>query len=300
LTLELAFLMINHIMKKVKAFFYTLSRSLIPNNKYYKKITKTGFSFSLKYLLGLIFLLNLMAITLISWHYSYPRVKKVFTSVIDSLRAYPNDLIISVQNDILFSTLDRPYFFWLKDGERQRLLLVVDQSAEDNKIAIYNSTILLTPTSIVTQIGRKSNTIPIAAINGILIDKKTIDRWASGLTTVKNNLVFYYSIGVAFLFIAMLTTSLIVTFIYLFVVSFVAYLYFKIFKKRHFHFRKVLQISFHANTFPYILDYSFIFIPLPTQLPYLNLFAPQFFPFIFLIILFFFTVNGVWKAYHEQ
>lgn len=300
MTLELTFFMIIHRMKKVKAFFYILFHSLIPNQRYYKKITKTNFSFSFKYLIGLILLLNLILVTFIASYYSYSKIKKINNSIINSLKQYPSDLIISVKDNILFTTFDRPYFFWLKDNDKQKLFLVVDQSAENNKINIYKSNILLTPTSIVIHIGNKNKILPLTVLNGTSINKDRVNHWLLNLKNINKNLPFYYFAFIILLFVLLFTFSLITTLIYLLVVSLIAYFYFKTIQKRHFHFKKVLQISFHANTFPYILDYFFLSIPFPIRIPYNTPFTFESFPIIFLFILVIFTIIGVWEAYHEQ
>jgi hypothetical protein len=287
-------------MRKVKAFFYILLHSLIPNQEYYKKITKTHFSFSFKYLIGLILLLNLVLVTSIASHYSYNKIKKINISIISSLKEYPNDLIISVKDNILFTTFDHPYFFWLKDDDKRKLFLVVDQSAENNKIDVYKSNILMTPTSIVFHIGDKNKILPLSLLNGISINKDEVNKWLLNLENINKNLPFYYCAFTILLFVLLFTFSLIATLIYLFVVSLIAYFFFKTIQKRHFHFKKVIQISFHANTFPYVLDYFFLSIPFSIKIPYSAPFAFESFPIIFLFILVIFTIVGVREAYHER
>lgn len=299
--------MINHRMKKVKAFFYVLSQSIIPNKNYYKKIAKTNFSFSFKYLIGLMFFLNIMLILFLSSRYSYGKIKNFLNATVAGLESYPKDLIISVQNNTLFTTLNRPYFFWFNQNGQQRLFLVVDQSADTNKINIYKSSFLLTPTSIVMRIGDKNKIFPLTVLNALpstvfngTINKEVVNRWVLDLNNIKRSLPFYYFVVVAFLFILFFAGSLITTLIYLFAVSLIAYFYFKTFQHRHFHFKKVFQISFHANTFPYLLHYLLLSFPQTIKLPYPTVFSFQFFPFVFLLILVLFTNVGVWEAYHKE
>jgi hypothetical protein len=287
-------------MKKVKAFFYILLKSIILNKNYYKKIAKTSFNFSLKYLIGLIFFLNLILILSLTTQYSYGKIKAFLKATSASLVNYPQDLVISVQNNTLFTTLNHPYFFWINEDKQQRLLLVIDQSADVKKIDLYKSLVLLTPTTIVVRSKQKSHYYPLSILNGLSVNKIKVEQWRLFLNTLSDKLFFYYLVGVIFLFLFLNLASFLITISYLFIVSLVVFLYFKLIHHRHFHLKKVLQISFHANTFPYLLDYLFLSLPQPIKLPYPTIISVQFFPLFFLIILTLFTIIGVWEAYREE
>jgi hypothetical protein len=288
-------------MKKVKAFFYILSKSAFLNKNYYKKITKTSFSFSLKYLIGLIFFLNLIFILSFINRYSYYKIKNFFNAASASLANYPQDIIISVQNNTLFTTLDRPYFFWINEDKQQRLLLVIDQSADIKKIDFYKSLFLITPTTIVMHFNNKYYYYPLSILNGLSVNKIKVEQWRLFLNTLSSKLFLYYFIGVIFLFVFFNLVSFLITITYLFIVSSVVFLYFKLFNHRHIHFKKVLQISFHANTFPYLLDYLFLSLPKAIiKLPYPTIISVQSFPLFFLLILILFTIIGVREAYRKD
>jgi len=293
--------MINHKMKKVKAFFYIILKSAILSKDYYRKIIKTSFNFSLKYLIGLIILVNLILIFSLTTQYSYNNIKNLLKATSASLVNYPQDLVVSVQNNTLFTTLDRPYFFWINDDKQQRLLLVIDQSADVKKIDLYKSLILITPTTIVVRFNNKSYYYPLYILNGLSVNKIKVEQWRLFLNSLSSKLFLYYFIGVIFLFVFFNLVSFFITITYLFIVSSLVFLYFKFFHHHHFHFKKVLQISFHANTFPYLVDYLFLSLPKPIiKLPYPAIISTQFFPLFFLLILILFTTLGVREAYREK
>jgi len=298
LILELNLIMINHRMKKVKAFFYVFLKSLFPNKKYYQKIAHTPFSFSFKYLISLMFFINLILIIILSSFYSPNKIRKTLEATIASLENYPQELVISIQNNNLFTTLDRPYFFWLKDNNRPQLILVIDQSADEKKIEIYKSKFLITATHLVYQKEGKYQSLPLSFLNNQYIDKTRVNQLKALILKINSRLLLYYFLGLISLFFLLFSFSLLINLFYLFFVSLAVFVFFKYLQKRHFHFSKVYQISFHAATFPYLLDY--LLLTFPKSIKILPLFPSTFtrlFPLLFLIILTLFTTVGVLEAY---
>lgn len=287
-------------MKKVKAFFYIFRKSFIPNNSYYKKITKTPFFFSIKYFISLLIFLNFILFTSILNLYPYNTIQEALSNLIDNLKSFPKELVIIKKNNNLVTTLDRPYFFWLKIKNTQTPFLIINETADDNFSRKIPSTIFLTNQYLIVKspLNQTITKIPLSSIIDFSIDKNIVNKIILPLEKLKQYFLLIYTLFFVLLFFMLIIISFSITSIYLLIASFVVYLYFKLRQKRHFHYKKILQISFHAITFILVIEYLFFLIPFPFKLTYQWLISLA--PFLFILVSSLTTGVGVWLAYNNH
>ena len=307
LTKKLNFYMINNRMKKVKAFLYIFIKSLLPQKKYYSQLVKTPFKFSLKYFSILIILLNLIFLIYLFNFYSYQKIYNFVNNLKKSLETYPSNLAIFIQKNNLFTNNNRPYFLWLKENEKKRLFLAIIETNDKQIIDNLHANIILSKEQITIKNPNNYQTISTININEVpelIIDKKFVGQINNFLQSLLVNLHWYYLFFALVVVLLSPLISFIVLNFYLLIASFFVYAYFKFFKKRHFHFKKVFQISLHAITLPLVLEYLAFFSPniffgLKVSL---SLSSPFIFPLLMIVIFTLFTSLGVLEAYnhHQQ
>lgn len=286
--------------RKVKTFFHVFRGSLFPQPAYYHKITKASFSFSLKYFISLIFILNLIFVSYLIVKYNPGKSNRFLSNITREINLIPKEFVININQGNLFTNHNRPYFFWSMYNNRKKLLLVIDETASPDKINIYNTYILVTGREIVIKNDSSaSNTFKILSLKNIgrrSFDKKDFEKIAIVLATISKLLYVFYIIAIPFLLILLPFLSIIITLIYLIIISLIVYLFFKTYYHKRIHFKKTLQLSFHAVTLPLVLDYFLmIFEPtIPANIR-LKLFIPT--PLAFLIILAMFVFAAVYEAY---
>lgn len=266
--------------KKVKTFFHVFTKSLLPQSGYYRKIVKTGLSFSLKYFIFLSILIYLFFILVLIFRIKPVKLIQWKTNIVNNLSEYPDDLVINVENGSLMTTYNRPYFFWLNDIDKKNLILVVDQTALPDKILEYRSLFLLTGNSFVT---RKNDSITIVPLKNLSfrIDKNFATGALSSLTT--GLLLMLFSIFILFLLIILPLIILFTNLFYLFIAGFLIFIVCRFFSQK-IPYKKILQLSFHSSTTPLLISYGLC------RLHPLCLF--------FLIVIF--LGAGVYEAYFDK
>lgn len=287
-------------MKKVKAFFYIFRKSIIPNNSYYKKITKTPFFFSLKYFLFLLTFLNFILLVSILNLFSYNKIQSVLINFTNSLQSFPKELAIIKKGNHLLTTLNQPYFFWIKTENNQILLLAINETADNNFINKLPSYVILTNQHLIIKppFNQTLSKIPLSLVKDFYFDKNIVENIIPFFMKLKKNLLLIYILVFIFFFFLLNIMSFLITFTYLLISSFLVFLYFKIKRKRHFHYKKILQISFHTITFILVIEYLFFLIPSPFKLNYQWLVS--FTPLLFILVSSLITSAGVWIAYNNH
>lgn len=287
-------------MKKVKAFFYIFKESFIPNNSYYKKITKTPFLFSLKYFLLLLTFFNFILLIYLLNLFSYNKIRSILSSFTDSFQSFPKELVIIKKGNNLLTTLNRPYFFWIKSKNNQILLFTINETADDSFINKSLSNVILTNQHLIIKspFNQTLSKIPFSIVKDFYIDKNIVENIVPFFEKLKENLLLIYILVFILLFFLLEAMSFLITTTYLLVSSFFVYLYFKIRHKRHFHYKKILQLSFHAITFILSIEYLFFLIPSPLKLTSQWLISLT--PFLFILISSLITGASVWIAYNNH
>lgn len=289
--------------QKVKTFFHVFTQSLFPQPSYYQKIPKTSFSFSLKYFSSLIIILNLILVIYLTIKYNPGKVDRFLNSIIVSLKTYPDELVINIRKGNLFTSYNRPYFFWNESDGKRNLLLVIDETTLPSKIDQYRSLLLLTSKEIVIRTDKQpnkiNNTLPLTYFGNQTFNKKISEKIIQSLIVLKNLLLASYFIIIPGLIIFLLLSSFLINFFYLSIISFIIYIIFKVYFRKRIHYKKTLQVAFHAVSFPLLLDY-FLIIFKPSIQANISLkpFVPS--PLIFLILLAVFIFAAVYEAYQNH
>ena len=286
--------------RKVKTFFHVFQGSLLPQPAYYHKITKARVGFSLKYFALLIFILNFIFASFLIVKYNPNKVNKFLTGITKEISSIPQELVVNINKGKLITNYNRPYFFWTTYNNQKKLLLVIDETATQDKINIYNTYILVTGQEIVIKDNSdSSNKFKILSLKNfgkLTFEKKDFQKIAITLTNINKFLFIFYLVTIPSLFILLPLFSFIITLFYLVIISLIVYLFFKTYYHKKIHFKKTLQLSFHAVTLPLILDYFLnIFRPTIPGNIHLKLFIPT--PLAFLIILAMFVFAAVYEAY---
>lgn len=272
-------------MQKVKTFFHIFSNSLLPQAPYYHKLLRTKASYSLKYFLSLIYIVNLIFAVLVVARLNYAGFFDLKNSVLTSLSQYPKELTIMVRDGKMRSTYDRPYFFWTDIAGSKRLIAVVDETAAPSKVREYKALALFTRQSIVFPKGDGVKEVPYGK-KSITVNEVYVKDLLSRVTTVfaiALPLIFVISILIAPLFFFILYV------LYLVLLSGVSYLFFHAIARKV-QYGKTFQLALHAFTLPVIVDYG------------LCLFKPEIAGSFFIYIMFFilsliFVLSGTYEAY---
>jgi len=289
--------------QKVNTFFHVFRGSLLPQAKYYSKIPKASFSFSLKYFVSLILILNLVLIIFAVIKYNPNKINNYLDGLIKGLQTFPDELVVNIRNGRLFTSYNRPYFFWTDLKGKKILLLVIDETAAPTKIHEYRSYVLLTSKELVLKINRTSDDqlriFPLSYFGNQNFNNKTHQKVLRSLTTIKNLLLLSYLIIVPGLIVLLPLSSFLITLFYLLIISLLIYIIFKIYFHKKIYYKKTLQIAFHAVTFPLLLDYFFIIIKPSIQTNWqMKPFFPS--PLIFMVLLGVFVFAAVYEAYHNH
>lgn len=125
-------------MKKLKAFWYILKRSLL-DPLYYKELLSTSFGFSYKYLWTLLtFLVVTSLIPLIGLYISNrPQIPETLRGIRSTLISlYPDELELRISNGKLYTNVDEPYIIpvpskWGDLGKQNLAVIDTQATVED-------------------------------------------------------------------------------------------------------------------------------------------------------------------------
>ncbi|MBI3366093.1 DUF1189 family protein [Candidatus Roizmanbacteria bacterium] len=264
----------------------------------------SSFSSSFKYFLAMLFVFNMVFVTSIFIRHDPKKINTILSAFSLHLAQYPQDLTVSIKKGKLITNYNRPYLLWLDYEDKKNLFLVIDETATPKKIQLYKSFILLTSSELVVNDTktRSFSTLPLSYINDQKVTKEKVNQFVNGIDAIRSLFPLVY-IAVVFFFLTILPiASLIVTFLYLLFSSCVVFAVYRFFAKKHFKFKRILQVSFHAVTLPLLLDYTLIILR-PTIKMNPHLFTPLRqipFPILFIIILSFFVAAGVYEAHADE
>lgn len=251
-------------MRKVKTFLHVFINSLFPFAWYYKKILKTRFSFSFKYVITLIMILHSIfaMIFFVKNVIMNKSLHELNDKLLEMVNNYPSDLVIRIKNKQLTMNYDHPYIMWFDIKKFPTPVLVVDAFAQAEKINEYGSYILLHSDAITIRNPNNDQikTYPLHESSEYVITKNRVrnmqnivfDTSAVRLTTII--LAGYIGIN-----IILLISFIILKIIYFMLFS--AVIFFVIrnsIKNTHIGYKKIVQISFHASTLPLIFEYIVI------------------------------------------
>lgn len=283
--------------QKVKTFFQTFLKSLIPTSAYYKKILRLPFGISLAYFFGVILFFNILLVFFIVTKYNPVRLKRALSSLNVGLNSYPDNLTINIKNGNLSMTVNRPFFLWIGGEDDRKLFLVVDVNATPQKIRNYKSTVLLTGREIVFKNhtpGRPVFYVPFTYFKNISINSVTITNIQNLLTYFGSSLYGLYLLIITCVFLFLLISTFFIMLINLIIASLIAFLVFRFMKKTHpryrsLNFPKTFHIALHSSSLPITIDYLLIFLAASSGK----------FPIVFFLLLLIFLFGGIIEAYYQ-
>ena len=276
------------MLKNVKTFFSNFSSSLFPQPRFYKRLLRLPFSYSLSYFVSLIFFVNIVFLLVCLTIVNPGRLLSIKNEVVHQLNTFPSNLTINIHNGHMMTNYNRPYFLWIGYDDKKMLVGVIDEGAAPEKIDQYNSYFLLTPNYFVLNQKRLStgfHLVPLAGMNQV-IDHT----WAATLAKTLNRLfpIFVTSFLLVSIFIVPLF-AILITFGFVTLVSLISYVLFQYFKLRH-TYKKTLQLTLHAVTLPLIvIDGLAIFHPTARNLSI---------PFIILCLIF--SLCALYESYIDH
>lgn len=258
-------------MGKLKTFFQSFVKSLTQPS-YYNDILSAKFSFSLKYLFFLVFLLSLVgalkfAVNVISLRPKLPEfvdnAKKVVMDI------YPEKLILTYKGGKISTNVKEPYYIDMPEegkglGLEGMHLVAIDTKGSAEEYQKYNSAILLTDESAVIPDNENGNysykMYPLADMlkdvpDGSFLNKTLYQTFASLTLPYIDKLPVYL---MSFALVAVLLWpffgalfSLSGYMFYLLVFTLLLWVIAKIMKK-NLSYGKVYQLSLHGLTLPII------------------------------------------------
>lgn len=283
------------MMQKVKAFFHVFVNSLIPQAAYYHKILQARLSFSFKYFLSLVIVLNLLLSLFYALKLNPLKINMGLTNLINSLEKFPAELTIDIKNSQLTTNHNRPYFLWFDYQDTKHLLLVIDETAAPQKIKEYNSYILVTGNDIVLKDKNKNlgySLVNLSVLKDQIITKQTVNEVESSLVKIRQLLILAYPAAFAIFFTFFLLSSLFTTTLYILIASGLTFVLYKLFlyKKASPKLTKTFQISLHSITLPLFLNYLYGAFNLRSFYQ----------PILFLLLFIIFTAVGLYEGYTHQ
>ena len=278
-------------MKKVKnqltEFIENFKKSSIINKKYLKSIIKKPVSYSVKYFFIFVFFLNLIFLSFFIIKINFLNEYKLFQSLVKSVEELPNNLIITIRNNFLSTNQNMPVFLWSDFNKNKRLLMVLDETAQEENIKDYNSFVLFTSKNVVFSSDlkfKKFSIIPYK-IDYLKITKKNIIDF---VTSFRRVLPLIITLFLLIIIIFVPIGIFIGYIIYIALTSLFVHLIFKLFSSKH-KYTKTFQLSLHSSTLPIIINYLILNTIVITTHAYLNK--------IFFILLFIFAWISVYSVY---
>lgn len=266
------------IGQKISTFLHIFLRSLVPSERYYRKLLHTKLIFSLKYFFTLVFILNFFAVCLfiVKLNESLPEIASVKDEFIHMLDEYPKDLVVILKNGELMTTLDRPYFMWFTTNDTPHPVLIIDEQANSSQTHRYGATVFITAEGITINLGNTSHQYRFRSTDNFFFDHVSVEKLR------ENAVLFFRQLPIIMLLSSLILFFLlpIVIFVLLmFMLSFLSLAVYAGIKliHRRITYRKVFHISLHSSTTPLLLEYIFYVRGLTIFLP---------FGFLFFYILF--------------
>lgn len=277
------------MISKFKRFLTITWRSAI-DFSYYKDIVKAPFSFSLKYLFFLSFVINIVSGIIFSQTIFkfIPQIPEKVEQIKKIAKEfYPDDLIITLNNGKLRTNVDEPYFieFPANSNTDKNLvhLITIDTKASVEDIKKYKTAVLVTDNALVFPDKNAGYRIQfLSDIKGYYsINQHTYNMIISKFFPYLNYLPYVaYTLIIASILIFPFFMALLSLFghlIYVLIMGLALWLMVKL-MKLEMSYGKIIQLSLHGLTIPIVfsiasqwfnfsmpnLSYSLIFLLLMT------------------------------------
>lgn len=289
-------------MKKIKTFIRTFGLSAT-DFSYYQEILKAKFSFSVKYLYVLLFVITFiqtLKISFLIFSYAPKTPKLVNETKLIIKNIYPEKLEITVRNGSVKSNMQEPYFIdfpqllgkedklpLFKNANYPERLLTIDTEAKIEDIKNYKTLALLTKNAIVFQGENQENRLYfLDKVKNFTINKKNYEQILVKFFAFLDYLpILIWILGIAAFFILpFLTSSLILLskMFYLLFACFILLIIGKKLLKKKFTYAQIYQLSMHGLTLPIV--FSFVQNTLDALIPYFPLYSLIFFVWMVIVL----------------
>lgn len=248
-------------MKKIRAYFYSLKKSLISPD-YYQDVLKAKFSFSLKFFFFSCFLLSLVLGTIYSYN-AHGLLKEFILKLEDLPQFYPEDLVVEIKNGQVKTNQPEPYFMPLPFSETVKEyplpslnLLVIDTQANIEDITQYQTLALLTSNSLAFRTSKETQEIRVYPLTRI--QDFTLDQVLVKTLWQKISVYFKYLVPLAtlFIFLGLFMAIPFSKFIHLLIFSLITLVFARILKTG-LSYKKSLQVNLHAFLLPTLVQVIF-------------------------------------------
>jgi len=278
------------MLKKIKQslieFKNNFKNAVILNKNSFKLITEKPLTFSLKYFFVFIFILNFVFLFLFILKVNFFNGYKTIKILKKSVNNLPKNLVVTIKNNHLSTNHSMPVFIWFESIGNKRLLMVLDETAQEKNIKDYGSYILLTSKSAVFNNDFSSQnykTMPYK-IDYVKVTKKNMIDFINSISKIVPFLIILFFL----IIILLVPIGIFIGYLfYMVFVSFLAYIIFKLYSSKH-NFIKTLKLSLHSSTIPIIINY--LILNTRAKIGFIN--SGQIF-FILIFIFLFISLNNV-------
>lgn len=264
------FSMIIGMRRKVKTFLHVFVSSVVPQTSYYAKILKSKFTFSLLYSFILLSLVTGIVFALVFYQAGRNNIGNIKQCLNSSMNEIPSNFVLNVRDGLLSTNHELPLFVWFNCDERVQLLAVVDERGVSKNINSFGAQLLVTGSEIVLKYKTNTYAVPINKyISNLHLDKQSIITYVNQGFEV---LAFYIPF---FTLALILSTPLLVyvaTIITILLSSLCVRLFYHLFRK-HYSFKKTIQIGLHSCTLPLLTLILFVLFPIHIINTYILFFA---------------------------
>lgn len=277
------------LSKKFRTFTHILVQSSFPQKKYYLKIPKVRFLYSLKYIFSLFLLINFILLgALFVKFWTLGSIKNIKSALMQTLDEFPRDLVITIKNGQLMTTYDRPYIFYFEINGVPHPLIAIDEYASADKINNFQSLALLTRHGFTLKSDNDNvHFYKYHQTRPVTVGKHEVEKLKSFVGRIFAILPFVSFIFVVALVPFFTIVTLFGRLLYLAVISLFVFFIFRL-KSNKIVYKKVLQISIHATTIPIILETLLLAFGISIGIP-----------LWFLLLNIIFIVAGVYEAYFD-
>ncbi|MDB5265186.1 MAG: hypothetical protein JWN64_757 [Parcubacteria group bacterium] len=242
----------------MKNFFRTLVSSIY-NPSFYAEIPARRLNSSIKYFVGLSFLLALVTTIVF-----IPGIFSFFSqaTIDQAVGQYPDDLQLSVENGIASTTAKEPYFVAATAGQtKTKNLVVIDTQTPYtiSQLEEYSTYVLVKKDAVVIeQEDGQQRIMPLKDIGNFTLTKEIVRAWGGKLSS------YLIPGGILTTILALLFFTVLNLFalIYLLVIGLVVFLIAKL-MKRTWGYKDSYKAAIHAATFAEIVAAILLILHLP-------------------------------------
>lgn len=273
-------------MNKVKRFAQIFIQSATLRKNFYNRLFQSHWSLTFKYLLILAVTLQIFGGLINLWNFRPNKFMILKNQVISSLSAFPEELVIKLNQGFLFTNYYKPYFFRLNQSRFQPLI-VVDETAEVEKILDYQSIVLLTATNLVVNNKwqpQKPFIFPLPNVP-LQIDHKTI---INNIPIINRTLISVYQLALIYFIVFLPAWLLFQQFLLISIVIAVYIFICNLRHKHHWQRNNLYHIGYHASTTPIVITFVLMTV---FRFNFIYLFISQ----TLLTLLFFYLVLRIKK-----